>query len=233
LAIVGTLLDDGSASPSAGANQLTASVSPAANALILVAVAIYSAQSGSTGVDAVTGNGITYTLVASGPSVDDGFGPYQPHLYRGMSASPSAGAITINPTYNLDPVQVDWCVAEFTGVDTGGTNGADAVVQSNSNSTNENATLTITLSAFGSADNGAFGSAITYNDGTITHETNWTELDQNSNQMHAQWRDDNDTTCTFVSSNSGDDLSGIAVEIKAAAAAGDTYEKAGFGLIGP
>jgi hypothetical protein len=214
MAISGTLLDDGTSSGTG--NAVTEVIAPTANALVLAAVSVYSAED-VTGITSITHAGsLTLDLVATAAAIDDGFGDYVLRLYRALSASPGSGAITIDPSATSGSVQVDWCVAEFTGVDTGGTNGADAVVQSPSNTTNDNATLTVTLSAFGAAENGAAGYAVTYNNGTITHETNWTELDSNVSQLHAQWRADNDTTCTFVSSNGSDDLAGIAVEIKAA-----------------
>jgi hypothetical protein len=220
MAVAGTLLDDGSGSPGAS-NQNTASVTPTANALILVAVAVYRSSGPSTAVNSVTGNGITYASVASAAAVDDGLGPYQLHLFRGMSASPSAGAITIDPTASSDVSQVDWLVAEFTGVDTGGTNGSAAVVQSTTNTMNNGTSLTMTLGAFGSATNGAFGCMISYNNRTVTHEAGWTELDTDTTQLHGQWRATSDTTCNFTTSSS-DDSGGVAVEIKEAAGAPTT-----------
>jgi hypothetical protein len=221
MAVAGTPLTQGTGSSDP---QNTASISPTGNSLILVGIGVYSfdtplANAANITLTSVTGNGITYeTVGGTNPAVDDGFGCYKLFLYRGLAASPSSGAVSINPsiTGGGGLSQLDWLVAEFSGVDTGGSNGADAVVQVAANTTNENPTLTITLSAFADAGNGAFGFAVTYNNGTITHETNWTELDDDSTQVHSQWRADNDTTCTFVSSNGSDDLAGIAVEIKAA-----------------
>jgi hypothetical protein len=218
MAIVGTLLDDGSGSGTG--NQTTASISPTANALILVAVGCYNSDD-VTGITSVTGNGITYELVAAAAAVDDGFGDYVLRVYRGMSASPSAGVITIDPAASFGSTQVDWCVAEFTGVDTSGTNGSGAVVQSPTNTLNNGTSLTVTLAAFAAAENGAFGAVISYNNRTVTHEAGWTELDTDGSQLHAQWRADNDTTCTFTLSST-DDAGAVAVEIAAAADEGTT-----------
>ena len=194
---------------------VTASISPGANRLILVSVAIYD-DSGSTTVSSVVGNGITYTQVAVTAAIDDGAGPYTLYLYRGMAASPSAGAITA--TVSANALQLDIAVTEFDGVDTGGTNGSAAVVQSATNTVNGGTELIVTLAAFGDAGNGAFGCTISYNGRARTAGTGWTELSEVT-QIQEQWRADNDTTCNWTWTTS-DDAAGIAIEIKAAAAAG-------------
>src|SRR3990167_8678286 len=100
----------------------TASIAPTANRLILVAIGSNRTTDADPGIPTVTGNGITYTLVDS----------YQINnrrrisVFRGMSAAPSAGAITISFA-GINQYACRWSVMEFGGVDTSGTNGSGAV----------------------------------------------------------------------------------------------------------
>ena len=209
MAIAATHLTRGTDSDG-GDTASTASISPGGNRLILVAVAVYH-TSGPPAVSSVIGNGITYELIEETDNIDGGFGPYRLGLYRGMAASPSSGAITI--TCASSATQIDWAVVDFSGVDTGGTNGSAAVVQDAENINTNGNTLTVTLAAFGDAGNGAYGAIISYGSRTFTPGTGWTEL--SDSQLQTQWRADNDTTCDWTASGAADDdLAGIAIEIK-------------------
>jgi hypothetical protein len=224
VAVAGTHLAQNTTS---GISPASGSVSPTANRLILVAVAIYT-SAGTPSVNSVTGNGITYTLIASAAAVDDGFGPYRIHLYRGMSASPSAGAITASLSGASD--QCDFSISEFSGVDTSGTNGSGAIVQSTSGVVNEQTSLALTLAAFGAAGNGAYGCLVSYDDVPITPGTGWTELDD-ATQIQTQWRADNDTSPDWSWSGTRD-AGAIAVEIKADGGGGGAATPRLLGLLG-
>lgn len=197
----------------------TASVSPGSGNLVLVAIGLFKSSGSPTNPASVVGNGITYALVAASGDFNDGFGPKRTLLYRGLSASPSAGAITITGgTFDL----VSWAVSEVSGVDdSGGSNGSAAVVQSAVNQNGSSATsLTITLGAFGSVDNGAFACGYSYNGNPLTPEAGWTELFDGSasDEPETMWRATNDTTPSWTFSS--DRIGGVAIEIKASGGGG-------------
>jgi hypothetical protein len=202
---------------SGGPDGTTASISPTANALILVTVGRYATGAVST-PNSVTGNGITYELVASSPEWDESVPPNEDRkklfLYRGMSASPSAGAITIEGDGGGGE-WTTWTITEITGVDTSGSNGSGAVVQSNSNA-QAGTSLSISLNAFGSASNGTFATAYSWAGNQVTPEAGWSELtDGNTvDRPQTMWRANNDTTPSWTFSS--DAVGGIAVEIRAA-----------------
>jgi len=140
-----------------------------------------------------------------------------------MGASPSSGAITINLPNTHD--YCSWHVMEFDGVDTGGTNGSAAVVQSATNSGSGTA-ITATLAAFGDAGNGTFSFSGGYNTSSVsttTPGTGFSEIYDTGQAyyynvtQHSQWRADNDTTVTGTWSVSQSGWAAIAIEIKAAA----------------
>jgi len=109
----------------------TASVSPTADCLVLVTVHAYiSTGSVQPATPSVTGNGITYTLVKAQDVDTAGTDRATMWVFRGMSASPTSGAITIS-FGAVSQTRIQWAVDQSTAdVNTSGTNGAGAVVQS-------------------------------------------------------------------------------------------------------
>lgn len=205
----------------AATSYATASVTPTANRLVLVAV--HSANQNETpGTPTLSGNGLTYVQVATvlfdTIAAPDG----RLTLFRAMGAAPSAGAITISFTANQDGA--NWSVVECSGTDTGGTNGSAAVVQSATNRTNSASSLTVTLAAFGSTDNATYGAFAIGATQALVQGTGFTEIhevqssDTPARSTMTEWRNDNDTSVdgSWASLNTA---AGIAIEIKAAAAA--------------
>lgn len=201
------------------ASYATPSVTPGANRLILVAVE--NNRIGGATTPTLSGNGLTWVAIDNQPF--SATNNYLITLFRSMGASPSTGAITAD----FGGVNQTGCaisVAEFDGVDTSGTNGSGAVVQSAKNSGLLVASLTVTLAAFGDVNNGAyscFGANIT---GGIAPDTGWSEIHDvtytiPNTELETQWRNDNDTTAVGTPAV-GADMGGIAIEIKAAAVAG-------------
>lgn len=227
MAIAYTGLTSGS-SGTDGTGYSTASISPSANALILVAVHGEDAD-GSNGdaPSSLSGNGLTWV------KVDDVVfytGYNNISLWRSMGASPSTGAITI--TFPNNENWCAWSVVEFTGVDTSGSNGSGAVVQS-ANNTGTSASLTVTLSAFSDASNATYGAFADFRDlssgtNTFTVGTGFTQAHAVNDQIG--YRQDlgteyllgNDTSVDG-SFSSVDNIGAIAIEIKIAAAGGSTY----------
>ena len=140
-----------------GVNQrvyTTASIAPAANALITVAIRMHRSSGALT--PALSGGGMTsWTQVAS---VD-----YDPVatptsrlvVFRAMSGTPGTGPLTISFTNNIS--NVEWVVSQWTGVDQSGGNGSGAIGQTGSASGNAVTSLSKVLTPFGSASNAALG----------------------------------------------------------------------------
>lgn len=201
----------------------TASITPGANKLILAAV--MNTYTSTATLPTLTGNGLTWVQVAT---VLMGAGSRgRVTLFRAMGASPSAGAVTAD----YGGVVQTSCliqVIEIDGIDTSGTHGSGAIVQSPTNNGSGVTSLTVTLAAFASANNGAFAAFGLRNNATVTPDTGWTEIyDANvttpNTALETQWRADNDTTAVATPSTASD-MGGIAVELKAAG--GTTYDLA-------
>ncbi len=212
-------------STSSATSYDTASISPTGNYLILIAIYGYRLQPGvAPAISGVSGNGITYVQIAS---IEYKTTDTVLWLYRGMASSPSTGAITISFSTGCD--SIGWVVSEFSGVDTSGTNGSGAVVQSATNSANGQS-LTVTLSAFGSSNNRPFGCfSQALNPNLLSPETGYTELAETGDtadhkSVNSQWHSTSaDTTVTCNSTGGVDvDMGGIAIEVKEAAAGGVT-----------
>jgi hypothetical protein len=205
----------------------TASVSPTASRLIIVAVhnAAQSAVNAAppTGV---AGAGLTFAALGTAQS-DTTFGTAV-SFWRAMSASPGTGALTI--TFANTQTAVNWSVFELAGVDTSGSNGAGAVNTNTAGNKNAGATAsaTATLGAFANANNGAICATGALVAGvtipTCTPDTGWTEIHDTgtadgtiSIAIETQWRASNDTTALGTWSVNAGVLT-VAAEIIAAAA---------------
>lgn len=174
MAVVGSNLVT-SSSTTDGLTFATASVTPTANALILIAVGMTVAASPTPTLTSVVGNGITYTQIDTTVP-----GARTIALFRGMAASPTAGAITITAPSTLTSCY--WTVAQFTGVDTSGTNGSGAIVQTINGKPASSLTPSQAFTTTPNAANAGFGAIITA--GTISAGsagTGWT-LAGNANQ---------------------------------------------------
>lgn len=121
-------------------------------------------------------------------------------------------------------------ISEFDGVNTGGTDGSGAVLQSTlSNSGDAAATLTLTFAAFSATDNRpwAYGSGDVASM-TWTPDANYVEIGETAGgtevlTTEAQWDDNGqDTGCTFDGSSNAD-MGLVGVEIVAAATAVSDY----------
>jgi hypothetical protein len=221
MAIVGAeLTTGGTPTPSGSVN--TASVSPSANALVLITVK--GASGGGTAPDAptVTGNGLTWVQVATQTFTDGSSETHRLTTFRALGASPSSGVINIAHSGNVPDAGITWTVREYTGVDTGGTNGSAAVVQSDPN-TGTGTAISATLAAFGDAVNNAVDiAAATFAGSTLTPEggyTGYTTDTTEGNLLRAAWKIGEDTTPSMTLDTSFV-WAAIALEIKAAAGGG-------------
>lgn len=196
-----------------GATSTTASISPSSNKLVLMAVFWAQAGNPADGEPSVSGASMTWDQVTIEKGNSRGI-----KLFRALSASPGSGALTISFTGST-PNWCAWTIAEFGEVDTTGSNGINAVVQSVDGTNGGSSTsLTLTLAAFSSTDNataGFFGFGGTNN---VAGGAGFTELGsiEGTSQpaMLSEWRSDNDTTVDATKEGGADDIYGAAVEIK-------------------
>lgn len=227
-AVFCSVLTQGSSATNA-TNYDTASVTPGANNLIL----LITAQSRNTlgdcannDISSVTGNGLTWAAVNK-QCFSSAAAPTQTvEIWRTMGASPSTGTINFIVSASTQ-INAAWAVVECNGVDTSGTNGSGAVVQSAINLIEPGTSLTATLAGFGSSNNATLGAFGIADNIAITPGSGFTELVEelvsdggNDLGLQVQWRNDNDTTVD--ASWSSIDAGGVAIEIKAAATAADT-----------
>ena len=152
----------------------TASISPAPNTLITVAVLGHRAYGAVS--PTLSGGGMsTWTQVASVDFDVVGTPLRRLTVFRAMSAAPGSGPLTITFSGNVSNVQ--WIVSQWNGVDQSGTNGAGAIVQASSAAADAVNGLTKTLAAFGSANNVAYGVfGVNSNVLAITPGAGFTEL---------------------------------------------------------
>lgn len=219
-----------------GTVYTTASISPSAYDLVLCHITLQRADSAAPSTPTVTGNGITYDLI---DRVDYDIATTSRNttfLFRGMSASPSSGAITITCGETTD--QAIWAIDKVTGADTSGTNGSGAIVQSATNveTTGSGNSLTVTLGAFSSTDNATYGAFADDGADDYTEGSGFTKLGyaQITSDLVSQteWKSTNDTSVD-ISFNVNDLVGGIAIEIKKATPLIDAVSGTDAGFANP
>ena len=218
MAITVALLTSGSSATDDTA-YLTDSILPTANRLIIAAAASRVSTSPPE-ICTLSGTGLTW--VEAGTVTGTGASTRRITLFRSMGAAPSSGALTIDFAGNTQ-IGCAWSVVEFAGIDTSGTNGSGAVVQTATNNVAAATSLTVTLAAFSSADNATYGSFFCGTNEDQTVGTGFSELHDLGTtaeplRVFTEWLAGNDTTVDESSATSTG-RGGVAIEIKAAAAA--------------
>lgn len=205
----------------------TASITPSSNKLILLTVVSRTAISTDPNQPTVTGNSLTWVVVNSVVYDTTSSSRRRVTCLRAMGSSPSSGTVSID-FGGQNQTDVGWVIDELSSIDTSGTNGSGAVVQSAlaSDGTNTVSTITATLSAFGSANNATYGSiGAGGNTFTITAGSGFTIIGDiaPSGNMRAssEFRSDNDTSVDF-SMSGNQEMGLVAIEIKAASVATST-----------
>jgi hypothetical protein len=208
MAILATNLTSGSLGTAASVN--TASITPQSDTLILVSVSSVNSVSTTPNIPTVTGCGMTWTQVntINQNTVNQRI---RITLFRGVSASPSTGVLTIDYAGQAQ-LATDASVNKFVNTDITGTNAANAIVQTQTGSITTGTTLNVTLGAFANAANATFGCGMDNGAQTINAGANMTSLSFTGYQM-AEWANNNQTSVnwTWASSDYG---VGIAVELK-------------------
>lgn len=128
----------------------TASITPVANQLTLVAV--LNSKATLPDIPTLSGNGLTYVQIATVVFNTTSSPLRRLTLFRALGASPSAGAITIDFA-GATQTGATWQVQPFAGVDTSGSNGSGAVQRHAIAVADSAATLQVTLSTFARATN--------------------------------------------------------------------------------
>jgi hypothetical protein len=197
----------------------TASVAPAANKLITLAVMGHR-SSGASPSPTVTGAGLTWTSFATVTCDPLTSSLKRITLYRALSASPGSGALTI--TFSAAQSHAQWIVSQWDGVDQGGTNGSGAIVQTGSDRRDNVTTLSVPLAAFASVDNAAYGVfGVKSGTAVVTPGAGFTEIaEAASNEspfsdLQAEWKlNDNTVDASWATAINA---CALAAELKAAA----------------
>lgn len=208
----------------------TASVTPVADRLYTAFVV--STRGSSTDPDVPTmthAGGLTWVQIDTQLLPLSGTIRQRVTMFRAMKSSGlSAGTCTI--THANAGTGCAWSILEWDGVDTSGTDGSGAIVQSTKNTTSAGTTCTLTLGSAlstGAAHYAGFG---TNSGATFSAEGSWTELPATeityatpSTMLGAMYRlATSDTTALGTVGTSGE-IAGISVEIKAAASGTPQY----------
>jgi len=211
-----TLLTAGSDTGNSAASYSTASITPAANEVVVLYVLV-TIGSGTAGTITPTHPSITFSSAHQSRTFNGTLRRLE--MFTGVaSASPSAGVITLTPSAATQ-TGVLWVVQQWTGVDT-----TSPVVQSNAGS-GTGTTLSTTLSAFASAANAtaAGGGNDAAGSGTWTAGTNFTLLGNPSamstpsTRIAGEYQLANDTSPDLTNSTSTT-WGFIAAELRAATA---------------
>jgi uncharacterized protein YjdB len=193
----------------------TASIAPAPNALITVAVLMRRSSGAVT--PTVTGGGMTaWDLVGSADFDTQSSPTKRVMIFRALSATPGTGAITIKFASSASNVQ--WIVSQWDGVETGGTNGSGAIVQTGTARSDGATSLTDPLAAFASSNDVAYGVAgVAKNGPTVTPANGFTEIAEVSSgensALEAEWAANQQTVGASWGTSTKAGM--LAVEIKA------------------
>ena len=218
-AVAGSSLTIGQSSTDAN-SYATASITPGANRLILAWVENNKATAAD--LPTLSGNGLTWVQVSTVTFNTIATGFNRLTLFRAMGAAPTAGAVTISFA-GVTQTACLWSIVEFSGVDTSGTNGSGAVVQSVTNRADAAAAvtgLTVTLGAVGTYNGAASGFGLDTNT-AVTPRAGWTETAADVgtttpvSRIETQWIAAANATASATTTGVAD-WGGIAVEIKVA-----------------
>jgi hypothetical protein len=196
----------------------TASISPAPNALITVAVMGHNSTS-AVPSPTLSGGGVSAWTEVATITFDTVALPHRRlTIFRAMSSSPGSGPLTF--TFTKAQSNCQWIVSQWDGVDISGVNGAGAIGQTGSNRADGGNGLTVTLGALGNASNVAYGVfGVKKNVLAVTPGAGFTEIaEQPSSEntpgdLEAEWATNVSTIDASWTNLSG---GALGVEIKAA-----------------
>lgn len=201
-----------------GSSSTSASISPASNALLLLAVSSRTNITADPNIPTVTGNGLTWVQIGTIVYDTTSASRKRITLFRALGASPSTGTVVIDSAGQAQ-TDVVWSIDQVTGVDTSGTNGSGAIVQvvtaKDESLTVDN--ITATLAAFASANNGTYGAIANDNASAATVGSGFTQLaapaTAANQRLITEYKTTNDTTVNASFGTIGL-MGAIAAEIK-------------------
>lgn len=145
-------------------------------------------------------------------------------VYRCMPSPGESTTVSFDTSGAVTNSHGRWSIDEFSGIDTSGTNGSGAIVQSVTDRSDTGTSLTVTLAALGSGDNATFG-AFAHAANEVTNiGSGFTELadvagtETPTTSFQTEWKlNDNTVDASWTTSSAN---AGIAIEIKAATGGG-------------
>ncbi len=167
----------------------TAPIAPAPQSLVTVAV-LMRRSSGALSPSIAGGGMAAWETVASLDFDTQGTPTKRLTIFRALSASPGSGPITI--TFSSSVSNVQWIVSQWDGVETSGTNGSGAVVQSGTGRSDAATSLAVSLTPFSVANDVAYGVVgVAKNGPVITPASGFTEIAETSSgessALQAEW----------------------------------------------
>lgn len=170
----------------------TAAIFPAPDALVTVAVLSHRTPS-ATASPTLSGGGMsTWTEVATVTFDTLAVPLKRVTIFRAMSAAPGSGPITI--TFANGVSNAEWIVSQWDGVETSGSNGAGAIVQTGSARQDDGNGLTVALASFENENSVAYGAfGVSSRLEAVTPGSGFTEIaEQTSTEstpasLQAQW----------------------------------------------
>ena len=204
----------------------TASITPGANKIVL-AVINHRKAAGTPVVPTCAGLSLTWVQVQTVERDDAGGGNHARVTVFRTNTGSSPGSGTVAFTSSVSQARGSWAIIELDNVDTGGANGADAIVQDATAASASATSIEATLSAFGSANNATIGFCIPANpsvDGPYVAGSGFSFIVNEAtgsqfNGALVEFRNDNDTTVNYTQTGSAG-MGIIALELKRATTGG-------------
>ncbi len=197
----GTSADDGT-------SYKTGAIAPKADQLVVAAVA--NEVVGKDAHPTLEGNGLKWVEVAS-----ESDGKHRVSLLRAMGKATS-GPLTIK--YTEQQHNSAWSLSQFSGVDTGGSDGSAAVAQSSTGKATGSEKLEVSLKTFAGKNNVAYGAFAGGDAGAEpTAGTDFEKIHAQAVEAISEFTEwaSKQTTKVDVSVKSGVDWAGVGIEIKA------------------
>lgn len=216
-----------SGSATGATSYATGSIAPTGNSLVILAVRNAMAAPTPNTPTATGGGMTTWTQIAT---LLDGAATRRMTFFRSLQASPGSGTITIDMA-GQSQANCNWAIAQFSGVDIGGSNGANAVVQNASNTANAtNTGITVTLSAFGNTNNMSYGYVVKNGSNDPAIGSGFTTLGtfNTVNRTNHEYKI-NDASVVWTWGSESNVSIAMAIEIKAFAAGGGNLSLLGVG----
>jgi hypothetical protein len=168
-----TNLTNGNSFNSGNSSFSTASITPVAGRMYLIAVESYL-NSGAVNTPTVSGCGLTWTQVATQLCSNN----LRITFFRALGNGGTPGALTIDHGGQVQ-IACSWSIEECTGVKTTGTNGSDAIVQSAGGSIStpgSNNGITVLLNPLASSLNIAYGAVLNQQGQVVNTAPGYTQL---------------------------------------------------------